>query len=102
MALGVAVAVQLAVTGGVSGGTYAHWLRIHVTGGAVTGDKMISRTDYPQKLFFWDSVPASSSITLNLQVWGFIENPDHSFVDGTIGTTSIRRISSSLRAIALV
>lgn len=101
VSLAVSAAAYRDVTGGDPGATYSHWLRINITGG-VTGNKFISRTDYGQTLFFWDNVPASSSITLKLQIWGFIHNPDNTYEDGILETASIVRISAAQRAIALV
>lgn len=101
VALSVAGTAWLDVSGGVAGGTYSHWLRVAVSG-TLTGSGTLPRNNFGQVLFFWDNVPASTVITLRMQVWGIIYNPDNSVSNGSIGTPSIIRIAPALRAIALV
>lgn len=101
VALSVAGTAWLDVSGGMAGGTYSHWLRISVTG-TLTGNRTLPRHNFGQVLFFWDSVPPSTVLTIRMQVWGIIYNPDTTVANGSIGTASIIRISPALRAIALV
>ncbi len=101
VALSVAGTAWLDITGGVGGGVYSHWLRIAVSG-TLTGNRILPRNNFGQVLFYWDEVPASTVLTLRMQVWGIIYNPDNSVSNGLIGTPSIIRMAPALRAIALV
>jgi hypothetical protein len=101
IALSVAGTAWLDVTGGDPGAVYSHWLRIQLTGG-MTGTKVIPRTNFGQIIFTDTSVPASTNITVRMQVWGNIQNPDNSFVNGSISTSTVVRLATSMRAISLV
>lgn len=101
IALAVAGTAFLDVSGGSAGATYSQWQRINISG-ALTANKTVARTNFGQVLFAWQNVPASSALTVRMQVWGFIENPDLTYVNGSISTLSVVRLATSLRAIALV
>lgn len=101
ISLAVAGTYDFSITGGNPGGTYLNWQRINVSG-AFTDNKILPRSNYGQILFSAESVPASTNIVLRMQSWGYIKNTDGTFVNGTLGTASVVKISAALRAIALV
>jgi hypothetical protein len=101
ISLAVAGTYDFSITGGSAGAMYYNWQRINASGGIV-GNKLLPRTNYGQVLFSAENVPANTNIVLRLQSWGYVKNTDNSYVNGTLGTSSIVRISATLRAIALV
>lgn len=100
VALSVAATTLLDITGG-SGGVYSYWLRVNVSG-AFSTSKMIPIQNFGQVLFSADEIPPSSVVSVRLQIWGTIQNPDNTFVDGVLTTSTFLRLSTSMRSIALV
>lgn len=101
VSLSIANAYDFAVSGGSTGGIYYIWPRIQVTG-AISATRYMSRENYGQVLVTAEAVPASSNITIRVQTWGYIKNTNGTFVNGTLGTASVVRLSAALRAVALV
>ena len=101
VALSVSGASQIDIFGGDTGAIYQMWHRVVISGG-VSATRMISVVNYGQTLFYWNSVPANTGITLQLQLWGYIKNPDGTFTTGNLLGTSVVRLSAALRSIALV
>lgn len=101
MVLSIAATGYLAVTGGIAGGSYSHWLRVQALNG-LSGTRMVSRNDFSPVMLTWNAVPPSTAFQVRLQVWGLIYNPDGTIANGSIGTSSVFRMAGTLRAIALV
>lgn len=99
--LAVAAVSALDITGGSTGAQFSRWVRINV-GGGIVATRMMPQQNFGQVLLTGLAVPASTNITIATQIWGFVQNTDNTFVNGTVGTASTVRIATNMRAIALV
>lgn len=100
LVVAVASAATLVITGGGGGGSFTQRFRVQV-GSGLSANKMVSIVNFGQTLFTFDNVPPSTSFTVRMQVWGYIDTAGV-ISNGTIGTTSVYRVSTNVRAVALV
>lgn len=101
ISLAVAGAYDYAISGGTTGATYSTWNRISVSG-AFTAQKYVYPANFSQILFSAQNVPPNTNISMRMQAWGYVKNTNGTYVNGTLSTATVVRISAALRAIALV
>lgn len=99
--LAVAATTALDISGGATGAVFSRWVRVVVSGGIIA-NRMVAQQNFGQILFTAQDVPPSTNISVATEIWGFVQNPDNSFVNGSVSTASTVRIATNMRAIALV